>query len=88
MVIGAGGIGTAIARRQGFGKAILLADWNEQLLEAPEVERFAAVAGRSARHAADMLQETWERGYSAIRKVAQHTRSDLVGPAWWTRSAW
>ena len=32
VVIGAGGIGIAIARRQGFGKHILLADINEKLL--------------------------------------------------------
>jgi NAD(P)-dependent dehydrogenase (short-subunit alcohol dehydrogenase family) len=32
VVIGAGGIGMAIARRQGFGKRILLADFNETLL--------------------------------------------------------
>jgi NAD(P)-dependent dehydrogenase (short-subunit alcohol dehydrogenase family) len=32
VVIGAGGIGIAIARRQGFGKHILLADFNEELL--------------------------------------------------------
>ena len=34
VVIGAGGIGLAIARRQGPGKTILLADYNEELLEA------------------------------------------------------
>lgn len=33
VVIGAGGIGMAIARRQGFGRTVLLADFNEQLLE-------------------------------------------------------
>ncbi|OUJ11610.1 SDR family oxidoreductase [Acetobacter sp. DsW_063] len=32
VVIGTGGIGEAIARRQGFGRAILLADWNEDTL--------------------------------------------------------
>ncbi len=32
VVIGVGGIGIAIARRQGFGKHILLADFNEELL--------------------------------------------------------
>jgi NAD(P)-dependent dehydrogenase (short-subunit alcohol dehydrogenase family) len=32
VVIGAGGIGMAIARRQGFGKHILLADFNEKIL--------------------------------------------------------
>lgn len=34
VVIGAGGIGQAIARRQGFGKTILLADLNEETLQA------------------------------------------------------
>ena len=40
VIIGAGGIGMAIARRQGFGKHILLADFNEKLLEsaAKEIE--------------------------------------------------
>ncbi|MDB5317507.1 MAG: short-chain dehydrogenase, partial [Rhodospirillales bacterium] len=32
VVIGAGGIGVATARRQGFGKTILLADFNEKTL--------------------------------------------------------
>ena len=32
VVIGSGGIGVAIARRQGFGKAVLLADFNEKVL--------------------------------------------------------
>jgi NADP-dependent 3-hydroxy acid dehydrogenase YdfG len=32
VIIGAGGIGMAIARRQGIGKTVLLADWNEELL--------------------------------------------------------
>jgi NAD(P)-dependent dehydrogenase (short-subunit alcohol dehydrogenase family) len=34
VIIGAGGIGQAIARRQGFGKIILLADFSDQVLEA------------------------------------------------------
>jgi NAD(P)-dependent dehydrogenase (short-subunit alcohol dehydrogenase family) len=38
VVIGAGGIGMAIARRQGFGKHILLADFNEKLLQAAAKE--------------------------------------------------
>ncbi|CAB3733835.1 Diacetyl reductase [(S)-acetoin forming] [Paraburkholderia phenoliruptrix] len=33
VVIGAGGIGLAIARRQGFGKTVLLADFNEDTLK-------------------------------------------------------
>ncbi|WP_166215872.1 SDR family oxidoreductase [Pseudomonas atagonensis] len=34
VVIGAGGIGLAIARRQSFGKTLLLADFNDQALQA------------------------------------------------------
>lgn len=34
VIIGAGGIGMAIARRQGFGKTVLLADFNEKTLSA------------------------------------------------------
>jgi len=34
VIIGAGGIGVAIARRQGFGKTILLADFSETVLSA------------------------------------------------------
>ncbi len=34
VVIGVGGIGMAIARRQGFGKTVLLADFNEKILQA------------------------------------------------------
>ena len=34
VVIGAGGIGQAIARRQGAGKTVLLADFSEGVLEA------------------------------------------------------
>ncbi|MCQ4161650.1 SDR family oxidoreductase [Roseomonas sp. GC11] len=38
VVIGAGGIGQAIARRQGFGKTVLLADANEQVLTKAAAE--------------------------------------------------
>ncbi|MBT0663671.1 SDR family oxidoreductase [Geobacter pelophilus] len=34
VVIGAGGIGLAIARRQGFGKTVLLADFNDKTLSS------------------------------------------------------
>jgi NAD(P)-dependent dehydrogenase (short-subunit alcohol dehydrogenase family) len=34
VVIGAGGIGLAIARRQGAGRSVLLADFNEETLES------------------------------------------------------
>lgn len=33
VIIGAGGIGIAIARRQAFGKTVLLADFNQQVLD-------------------------------------------------------
>ncbi len=42
VVIGAGGIGQAIARRQGFGKTILLADWNQETLARASAELSAA----------------------------------------------
>ncbi|MBE2294831.1 MAG: SDR family oxidoreductase [Phycisphaerales bacterium] len=42
VIIGAGGIGVAIGRRQGFGKTVLLADFNEKTLNA------AALAMREA----------------------------------------
>ncbi len=38
VVIGAGGIGQAIARRQGFGRTVLLADANEQTLAKASAE--------------------------------------------------
>jgi NADP-dependent 3-hydroxy acid dehydrogenase YdfG len=47
VVIGAGGIGEAIARRQGPGKSVLLADFNEETLES------AANALRSLGHRDD-----------------------------------
>lgn len=50
VVIGAGGIGTAIARRQGFGKHILLADFNETLLESAARELELASYQVSFRH--------------------------------------
>jgi NAD(P)-dependent dehydrogenase (short-subunit alcohol dehydrogenase family) len=34
VIIGSGGIGLAIAKRQGFGKTVLLADFNEAVLNA------------------------------------------------------
>lgn len=38
VIIGAGGIGTAIARRQGIGKTLLLADFNTKTLDAAASE--------------------------------------------------
>ena len=42
VVIGAGGIGAAIARRQGFGKTVLLADFSDKILTAAADETRAA----------------------------------------------
>lgn len=47
VIIGAGGIGVAIGRRQGFGKTVLLADFNEKTLNA------AALAMRDAGYAVE-----------------------------------
>lgn len=38
VIIGAGGIGIAIARRQGIGKTLLLADFNEKTLQTAAAE--------------------------------------------------
>jgi NAD(P)-dependent dehydrogenase (short-subunit alcohol dehydrogenase family) len=43
VVIGAGGIGMAIARRQGIGKQILLADFNEKQMESAAKELALAI---------------------------------------------
>ncbi|ADU71304.1 SDR family oxidoreductase [Pantoea sp. At-9b] len=42
VIIGAGGIGQAIARRQGFGKTLLLADFNTQTLQQAAEQLSAA----------------------------------------------
>ncbi|MGI4875922.1 MAG: hypothetical protein ACRYG4_00370 [Janthinobacterium lividum] len=42
VVIGAGGIGSAIARRQSFGKTVLLAELSEGILTAAADEMRAA----------------------------------------------
>jgi NAD(P)-dependent dehydrogenase (short-subunit alcohol dehydrogenase family) len=42
VIIGAGGIGTAIARRQGFGKTVLLADFSDKVLSAAADDMRAA----------------------------------------------
>lgn len=45
VIIGAGGIGVAIARRQGFGRTVLLADFNEKTLaDAAQAMRNAGYA--------------------------------------------
>jgi len=50
VVIGAGGIGHAIARRQGIGKTVLLADYNEKTLNAAAESMRAASYLVETRH--------------------------------------
>jgi hypothetical protein len=45
VVIGSGGIGVAIARRQGFGKTVLLADFEEKTLQSAANDMKAAIPG-------------------------------------------
>ena len=71
VVIGAGGIGQAIARRQGFGKTILLADWNEDTLA-----KAAAELG-SASYAV-VTQQVDVASRAAVRALAE--RAAALGP--------
>ena len=50
VIIGAGGIGIAIARRQGFGKHIVLADFNQELLDKAAKELEGASYKVSTQH--------------------------------------
>jgi threonine dehydrogenase-like Zn-dependent dehydrogenase len=49
VVIGAGNIGMAIARRQGFSRHILLADFNETLLARLMVQLASMIACQALR---------------------------------------
>lgn len=53
VVIGAGSVGQAIARRQGSGKAVLLADFSERRLQAA-AEQLMADGHRVAAHVVDV----------------------------------
>jgi len=64
VVIGAGGIGLAIARRQGFGRTILLVDWNEQTLTSGA----EGLRGASYR---------WRRSSSTSPHASQCSRSPM-----------
>jgi NAD(P)-dependent dehydrogenase (short-subunit alcohol dehydrogenase family) len=62
VVIGSGGIGLAIARRQGFGRTVLLADFNGKILQAAVDDMKAAgyivetqIADVSSRHSVRAL---------------------------------
>ena len=68
VVIGAGGIGQAIARRQGAGKSVLLADFNEDTLES------AGNAFRSEGHrVTTQAVDVWSR--DSVRSLAQAASS-------------
>jgi NAD(P)-dependent dehydrogenase (short-subunit alcohol dehydrogenase family) len=64
VVIGAGGIGEAIARRQGFGRTVLLADWNEETLAK------AGTAMRSASYAVEK-QKVDVTSRKSVRSLAE-----------------
>ena len=71
VVIGAGGIGQAIARRQGFGKTILLADWNDDTLA-----KAAADLGSVGYAVVAQQVDVTSRG--AVRALAE--RAEALGP--------
>ena len=64
VIIGAGGIGTAIARRQGIGRTLLLADFNDKSLEAAAAEPRGA-SYRVETHAVDVSSR------ASVRQLAQ-----------------
>lgn len=68
VVIGAGGIGMAIARRQGFGKHILLADFNEKILETAAKELETASFRVS-------IQKADVSSRESVRELADHAAS-------------
>ena len=83
VVIGAGGIGLAIARVQSFGKTLLLADYNEQALQAAAENLRAAsylvetqVVDVSSRESVKSLVET----ASALGSVVQVINTAGVSP--------
>ncbi|RUN78307.1 SDR family oxidoreductase [Sphingomonas sp. TF3] len=71
VIIGAGGIGLAIARRQGFGKTVLLADFNEATLGA------AADAMRAASYVVE-TQVVDVASRASVRALADKAAS--LGP--------
>jgi NAD(P)-dependent dehydrogenase (short-subunit alcohol dehydrogenase family) len=64
VIIGAGGIGTAIARRQGFGKTLLLADFNETTLKAA-ADELRGASYKVETHAVDVSSR------ESVRQLAQ-----------------
>ncbi|MBT2339947.1 MULTISPECIES: SDR family oxidoreductase [Pseudomonas] len=83
VVIGAGGIGLAIARRQGFGKTVLLADFNEKTLSAAAQDmRNASYA--VATHPVDVSSresvQALARAAAALGNVVQVINTAGVSP--------
>lgn len=64
VIIGTGGIGMAIARRQGIGKTLLLADFNDQTLQAAAAELRGA-SYRVETHGVDVSSR------SSVQELAQ-----------------
>jgi NAD(P)-dependent dehydrogenase (short-subunit alcohol dehydrogenase family) len=83
VVIGAGGIGLAIARRQGFGKTVLLADFNEETLKtAAESMRNSSYAVET--HTVDVSSresvQTLATSAAALGKVVQVINTAGLSP--------
>jgi NAD(P)-dependent dehydrogenase (short-subunit alcohol dehydrogenase family) len=83
VVIGAGGIGLAIARRQGFGKTVLLADFNEEALKtAAESMRNSSYAVET--HTVDVSSresvQTLATTAAALGKVVQVINTAGLSP--------
>jgi NAD(P)-dependent dehydrogenase (short-subunit alcohol dehydrogenase family) len=83
VIIGAGGIGVAIARRQGIGKTLLLADFNEKTLQsAAEDLRGASYAVET--HVVDVSSRESVRalaqGAAALGNVMQLVNTAGLSP--------
>ena len=66
VVVGAGGMGRAIARRQGAGKTVLLCDFDETILEAAA----AALKGEGHRVTAQHVDVSSPQSVAALAKTA------------------
>ena len=96
VVIGAGGIGVAIARRKGFGKTILLADSNEQTPQAA-AEAFKAASYTVSMQSVDVSSRESVRSLasaaSALGTVVRVANTTGLSPntappsgCWWSIS--
>jgi NAD(P)-dependent dehydrogenase (short-subunit alcohol dehydrogenase family) len=84
VVIGAGGIGVAIARRQGAGKAVLLADFNEGTLQSA-ADELTGLGHRVATQAVDVSSRDSVRSLvdaaHALGRVTQLVQAAGLSPA-------